>query len=313
MSPKEKHFPTVVIPFEPDCLTEHCQDVCVYLRPETNGVQVESAMMRTIQADEFYRNNVKLAYLANLPGEFIGRRKVVEHHYRLKIHFSLKGRQLFTDYMKEAFSRHFGIPFEKAEILGSFEALRKLGMTRDELFNIWVEPKDILHLNGQTIKHFDGHYVVNYDIPAILMKNKNSTDIAAMILRTKLGPESIHQLIEDMIKALKEGHFLHGTKSIPRVFHFSKSPFEQILDCIGFLYDENGSHVSLRKIHFYRYLLEKGISPLEIRKILEYPIFGFEDEEGRYYEETIYAATYGMGYEEAWEKFITAKRQILLD
>lgn len=313
MSPHVKNYPTVVIPFDPECQTEHCQDVCVYLRPESNGVQVESAMMRTIQANPTYRENVKLVYLANLPGEFIGRRKVIEHHYRLKILFSMKGKKLFTDYMKKAFSEYFDEPFEDAEILGSFEAIRKHGFSRDDLFNIWVDQKEIFHLNGQTIKHFNGLYIVNYDIPAILKKNKANTDVAAMILRTRLGPDSIHRLTKDMIEALKERDFLQGTKSITRVFHFSRSPFEQILDCTGFLYNSEGSHVELRKIHFYRYLVEKGVSSLTIRKFLEYPLFGFEDAEGNYFEDTIYAVTHGMGYEEAYKKFLEAKTQILLD
>ncbi|MCF7939893.1 MAG: hypothetical protein K9L68_14970 [Spirochaetales bacterium] len=313
MSGHVKDFPTVVIPFESSCESETCQDVCVYLRPETNGVQVESTMMRTIQATPLYRENVKLVYLANLPGEFISRRRIIEHHYRLKILFAKKGKRLFTEYMRREFSRYFKTDFEEARILGSFEAMKKLGFSREDLFNIWVDKKEILHLNGQTIKHFGEYYIINYDIPALLLKNRTNTDVAVMILRTTLGPKTVHTLMMDMVDALKRSGYLHESDNFTRVFHFSRSPFEQILDSIGFLYDAEGSHVALRKIRFYNYLLKKGIDALTIRKFLEYPVFGFENEKGRYFEETIYAATYGLGYEDAFRKLQTAKTQVLLD
>ncbi|HDQ15172.1 MAG TPA: hypothetical protein ENN41_10205 [Sediminispirochaeta sp.] len=313
MSDHFKYYPTVVIPFNPQCDSDLCQDTCVYLRPETNGVEVESAMMRTIQSSPVYRDNVQLVYLANLPGEFIGRRRIIEHHYHLKLMFAKRGKRLFTDYMKREFSRYFGTPFESARIYGSFEAMKRLGYSREDLFHMWVPAKEILHLNGQTIKRVDDIFIVNYDIPAILLKDRSNTDVAVMILRTRLGPESIHSLMMETVDTLRQRGMLRKSQTFTRIFHFSRSPFEQILDGVGFLYSENGSHIPLRKIHFFRYLLERGIDAKTIRKILVYPIFGFEDEKSGYYEQTIYAASYGMGYEEAYQKLLSAKAQVLLE
>jgi len=284
----------------------------VYLRPETNGIEVESVMMRTIQSSSFYREKVQLVYLANLPGSFIGKKRAIEKHYHLKIMFAKRGGKLFTAYMKHQFSEFFGIPFEKASIWGAFEALRHMGYSRTGLFNIWVPHNELLSLNGQTIKRVGDQFIVNYDIPAILMKNRDDTDMAVMILRTDLGPESIYQLMMNMVDSLKNQGLLSDGEAFTRVFHFSRSPFEQILDGIGFIYNQDGNHIDLNSINFYTYLLERGISPGEIEKILKYPIFCFQDPENGYYEKTIYTATYGMGYDEAYKKLILSEGQVLL-
>lgn len=290
-----------------------CQDVCVYLRPEANGIQVESTMMRTIHTNSYYRENVRLVYLANIPGEFIAKHRIIEQHYRLKLTFAKYGRRLFTAYMQQEFSRYFGISFEEAEILGSFEAMKRLHYSREQLFNLWVPSKDILHINGQTIKRVDGLYIINYDIPAILLKNKMNTDVAVMILRTRLGPDSMHTLMMYMIDRLKQDGLLKKEEAFTRVFHYSRSPFEQILDGIGFLYRNDGQHIPLTDIQFYSYLLEHGLSAKEIQQILRYPIFSFSNGSGGLMEQTVYAASYGMDYEAAYQALLSAKAQILLD
>ncbi|MFO7730617.1 MAG: hypothetical protein R6V86_07615 [Spirochaetia bacterium] len=313
MSTQQVRSPTVVIPFDSECKTELCQDVCVYLRPEANGIQVESAMMRTISTNPRYNENVKLVYLANIPGEFIAKHRIIEQHYRLKISFAKQGKRLFTDYMQQEFSRYYKVSFEEAEILGAFEAMKRLHYTREGLFNLWVPAEDVLHLNGQTIKRVKDLFIVNYDIPAILFKNRTSTDIAVMILRTRLGPGNIHSLMEDMVERLKVGGLLQQSEAFTRVFHFSRSPFEQILDGIGFLYQRDGTHIPLQEIQFYHYLLQQGMSPTEIQQVLHYPIFGFSSEKGKLKEQTVYAASYGMDYKRAYQMLLSAKAQILLD
>jgi len=313
MSKVQVRRPTVVVPLDTECRTEVCQDVCVYLRPEANGIHVESTMMRTIQNTPRYRDNVKLVYLANIPGDFIAKHRIIEQHYRLKLSFAKHGKRLFTSYMQKEFSRYFKVPFEEANILGSFEAMKRLHYSREELFDVWVPAKDILHLTGQTIKRVGEMFIVNYDIPAILQKNRTSTDIAVMILRTKLGPESIHSLMMDMVDRLKADGLLQQSQAFTRVFHFSRSPFEQILDGIGFLYNRDGSHIPLTEIQFYQFLQQQGMNSTEILKTLHYPIFSFSNGKGNLIEQTVYAASYGMNYKNAYETLLSAKAQILLD
>src|SRR6056297_2481905 len=300
MSTQQVRIPTVVIPFDSECRTELCQDVCVYLRPEANGIQVESAMMRTISTNPQYNENVRLVYLANMPGEFIAKHRIIEQHYRLKISFAKQGKRLFTEYMQREFSRYYKVSFEEAEILGAFEAMKRLHYTREGLFNLWVPAEDVFHLNGQTIKRVKDLFIVNYDIPA-------------MILRTRLGPGSIHSLMEDMVERFKADGLLQRSEAFTRVFHFSRSPFEQILDGIGFLYKSDGTHIPLQDILFYNYLLQQGMSHADIQQILRYPIFGFPNGKGGLKEQTVYAASYGMDYKRAYQMLLSAKAQILLD
>jgi hypothetical protein len=304
--------PTVVVPFDLECRSEHCNDIFIYLRPETNGIEVESVMMRTLSRSAKYHDRVRLVYLANLPGDFIDAHHIIEEHYRLKLAFTKQGKKLFTPYMQREFSRYFQVPFEEARILGGYEAMKQLRYTREQLFRLWVPQRDIFHINGQTIKKTGDIYIINYDIPAILRKNSRATDIAAMVLRTSLPFGEMAEMITDITDALRTEGILDEQEAFSRVFHYSKGPFEQILDAIGFLYRSNGSHIPIDTVNFYRFLRGKGLSDYEIRQILHYPIMSFSNYRKPYYEETIYAATYGCDYESAYQILCKARGQVIL-
>lgn len=314
MGHSKVRLPTVVVPFDTDCRTSRCQDVFLYLRPEANGIKVESVMMRTLRRRPQYKDQVKIAYLANLPGDFIVKNRIIEEHYRLKLLFTKRGKRIFTPYMRREFSRYFGVPFEKARIYGAFDAMKRLGYTREELFHLWVPKQEIFHLNGQTIKRIgEDTFVINYDIPGILNKNNRATDVAVMILRTSFDPKELQRMIMDMVEELRKEGILDNTKGYSRVFHYSKGPFEQILDAVGFLYDSEGNHISLKNVHFYNFLLEKGLQSSEVSEILKNPIFLFEGNGSGDYEETIYTATYEENYEEAYHTLLASKAQVILE
>ena len=313
MGPTKVRLPTVVIPFTSNCRTSDCQDVFLYLRPETNGIQVESAMMRVLRQRPEYKEQVRIAYMANLPGDFIAKHRIIEEHYRLKLLFTKRGKQLFTPYMKREFSRYFGVPFEKAKIYGAFEAMKRMGYTREELFRLWVPLKDVFHINGQTIKRLGDVYIINYDIPGILNKNTYATDIAVMIFRTSFGPAELQHMITDIVEELRSEEIIGESREYSRVFHYSKGPFEQILDAVGFLYDSQGNNIPLEEIHFYNYLRGRGLLSHEISRVLNNPIFLFENGNGKTYEETIYAATFEKSYEEAYRTLISTKAQVILE
>jgi hypothetical protein len=312
LGPTKVRLPTVVIPFETGCRTDKCQDIFLYLRPETNGIRVESVMMRAISSRAQYKDKVKIVYLANLPGDFIAKHRIIEEHYRLKLLFTKRGKQLFTPYMKREFSRYFNVSFEDAEIYGAFEAMKLLGYDREELFRLWVPKQDIFHINGQTIKRYGEVFIINYDIPGILNKNSDATDVAVMILRTTFGPQELHTMIMDIVEEMRKEDILDNSKGYSRVFHYSKGPFEQILDALGFLYDSDGTHIPLFQIHFYSYLLDRGLDGKEIERILQYPIFRFANGKTRPYEETIYAATFEKDYDTAFEVLRSTKAQVII-
>ena len=77
MSSTQKDLPTVVLPLSGECDRPHCQDIFVYLRPESNGIVVESAIMRAISRRKEMEERIRLVYLANLPGGFLSRSRVI--------------------------------------------------------------------------------------------------------------------------------------------------------------------------------------------------------------------------------------------
>ena len=304
--------PTIVVPFTGVCESSLCQDVFVYLRPESNGIAVESALMKGVSKIPDWQNNVNLVYLANLPGDFLNKKGVMEEHYQTRIKFARKGKSIFTPYMGKVFSDHYKVDFEKAEIIGSYNALSVLGLNEDELFKLWVDVEDMLVVNGQTIKSIGDYFVVNSDIPAILHKNNSKTDIAVMIFRTVFWGRDFYNVILNMTKVLLEEGILCAESQFSHVFHYSKGPFEQILDAVGFLYDSRGNHLPLQNIRFYNFLLEKGLTQKAITHFIRQPLFQFRNDEGNIEEKSIFHITKDLSYDESWKILKSATAQVLL-
>ena len=278
----------------------------MYLRPETNGVLTESTLLNVLRKNRVYAEHAPVVYLANLPGEFLVSRHIIEDHYRCKIDFARRGGALFTPSMIKRFEDRFNVPFETAEVLGAYQFIEKTGMDEERLFRVWVDNRNFAVLNGQTIKRLDDVFVVNYDIPALLHKNNRNTDIAVFLLRSTLTPEEFRYMIRDMETSLIDVGVLDRGTPPSRAFHYSKGPFEQILDALGFLYRQDCSHVPLESLCFSRFLLNRGISKESILNILDNPIRPLRYPDGKEAENNIFTFTAGMDYE-------TARRSVWWD
>ena len=311
MTEPKSRLPTVIIPYPGPCSEKVCHDVFVYLRPETNGVEVESTIMRTIRGSEEYRKSASLVYLANIPGDFITQKKIVEDHYRLQLYFATRGKAAFTETMKRRFAEYFDEDFEGAPVYGAFEAMRVLDMTYDDLFRLYVPDSDLMQVNGQSVKRYKGLYIVNYDIPAILHKNNTRTDIAVMIFRTDFQYDKIHRMADDMADALIDSGTLHPGKALSRVFHYSKGPFDQIRDAIGYLYAEGGRHEPLKKIAFARFLIDRGVKMHQVLGLIRNPLCTFAAGDGSE-EADVFTYTADNTFEEAYAKFERILSQYLL-
>ncbi len=308
----QTRLPTVIVPYVWPPAGASREDVFVYLRPETNGVRVESLLLGTIRTDPRYREKISIAYLANIPGDFIAANRIVEEHYADRLYFTMNGKESFTPSMRRRFEAHFGLPFDAAEIDGAFEAMRKRGWTSEELFELRVEEKDFCFINGQSVKHVDGLYLINYDIPAILHKNHASTDVAVMIFRLSLEAGEFPELLEDIRAALVSGEVLSPETPLSHAVHYSKSPFEQILDAKGYLYGRDGKRPPFESIRYANWLIEHGLSVEVIHGLLRNPICVFDDPVQGEIEEHLFIYTAGDGYEEAHRKLGRAKAQLLL-
>ncbi len=292
-------LPTVIIPYVGSTDSDQPRDIFVYLRPETNGVLVESTLLQVVEGSKQYRDKVELVYLANIPGEFIVNNGIIENRNRYKMPFAREGGALFTDRMKERFERYFLDSFSESRVVGAFDALDMLDLDEEELFNIRVPLAHVFNVNCQTVKKIQDIYVVNYDIPALIHKNSNKTDIAVMLFRSTQSNSEFHQMIEEMATSLREGGILGDVSRIGRAFHYTKGPFEQILDARGHLYNPDGSHVSLYHMQFCSFLRAKGILCSEVDKTLDNPIMEFRADNGEIREECLYIYSQDASYQEA--------------
>jgi hypothetical protein len=214
--------------------------------------------------------------------------------------------------MRRDFETYFKRPFHQAEIVGSFEALRRLKWTPEQLFELWVPPEDVLVTSGQSVKRFRDLFIVNYDIPALVQKNAQGTDIAVMLFRTSLGYEQFALIFKQMEQVLREAKILAEGVPVDRVFHYSKGPFEQILDGRDYLYSPSGVPIPCEELSFATYLLQQGIPKETIRGVIEHPIVRYYDETGTLRENSIYLYTRGDTYPKAQEKFLHLVAQVLV-
>lgn len=297
---KSDKEPKVLFPYpgperHPDSL-----DVFVYLRPETNGVEVESTVLSVIKHCDEYRSALNLIYLANIPGSWIVENHVVEHHYELRLFFAVHGGAAFSDEMRGQFESYFKTSFQESNVIGAFEALRALELSPDELFEIWVDSKDVMRIAGQVVKRVGTRWIVNYDIPALLHKNNASTDIAVMIFRTWAGYQHFFGLADRMRRALVEQGVLRRGMPTARAVHISRSPFEQLVDTRDYLIEPNGNRPGVEASSFAEYLKSRGVSREAVDGLVEHPICTFESADGSHRGDSLLDACEGFSYSEAW-------------
>lgn len=309
MKSDELGLPTIIVPY-PGAAEAGSQDIFMYLRPETNGVLAESTILKVVKAANSGEHRMDLVFLANFPGEFIAENHVVEQYYALKLHFAVMGRSVFTENMRQRFSQWFGVSFDEAEVIGAFRALELLGKEPEELFDTWVPEQDVCLINGQCIKKIAGWYVVNYDIPALIHKNSKNTDIAVMVFRGKVDYETVKGLVKDMHKALCDAGILNPQFDAARAFHYSKGPFEQILDGIAYLSVDRKMRLKLSDFTYANWLLERGVGPSDICRVLLNPIVEVQTPDGKVSEVNFLHYTLFDDYETAFAKFRTIIHQV---
>ncbi len=286
------------------------QDIPLYLRPESNGDKVESTIVRYLRDSPHSDDRISVVYLANLPGDFVLARSIVTEHYALRIRFAREGKCLFTPHMQREFERFFSASFAQAEILGSFEACARLRMDGEELFAVRVPETDYTTILGQSVKRIGTLFVVNYDIPAVLHKHNEHTDIFAMLVRTTLGYEEFARIVAGIGQALLNEGIVSGGKPISRVFHYSKGPFEQILDGIGYIYLSTGEHVPYARMSFLHYLTVRGHREDAIIHAVRNPLVEIRDPDGIPREADLFGYTRGCSYPQAAARYTRVIRSL---
>lgn len=301
--------PSLLVPYAGPDASGNNFDVYMYLRPETNGVLTESVIMKTIVSDSRWKESVKLVYLVNYPGDFIQTRHLIEHHYRLKITFARHGGRAFTPGMRSEFERKFRQDFQEEKVMGAFEALEYTGLDEESLFGYRVHDDDMLISLGQNIKPYGDIWIVNYDIPAILHRNTFKTDIAVMVFRVNLEWMEFNKLVDMMSRHMVEAGVLTPDTAPSRAFHHSKSPWEQLLDGIDYLWgiDVSGGGAE-DDISFGAFMMSRGYTRNQLRDAIRRPLIIYEDNAGNKREGNIFELSSGMNYrdaEEAWKRVVS--------
>ncbi|MCK5736305.1 MAG: hypothetical protein KAH21_07485 [Spirochaetaceae bacterium] len=257
-------------------------------------------MMKTIVSNSSWKDAVKLVYLANYPGDFIQTRHLVEHHYKVKVLFAKKGGKVFTSGMRRDFEEKFQVDFNAEKVLGAFDALNHTGLDEEELFKFRVGEEDMMVTLGQNVKRRGDIWVVNYDIPAILHRNTFNTDIAVMVFRVSLSWQEFRELVALMSSHLVESGVLGSNTPPSRAFHYSKSPWEQLLDGIDYLWGVDISDGGAEDdISFGAYMMSRGYSRQELKDVIRRPLVLYRDEEGNNRERNMFELSSGMNYPEA--------------
>ncbi len=290
--------PSVLVPYSGPDSSGSTTDTFIYLRPETNGVATESAIMRVIYEYPRHSSSIKMVYFANYPGSYIKHKHIIEHHYSHKLNFTKSGKKAFTDQMKKCFENFYHTEFSSAEIIGAYDAMKKFGIDEEELFNLWVDKDDFFSIYGNTIKKYKDTYIINYDIPALLHRKYLTSDIAVMVFRLTLQWEEFRSIIDRMQVSLREKGIIDSRHPLARVFHFTRSPFEQILDGLEYLYNSNNKDPL--NISFYKFLIEKGLDEDIILSFIKNPVIRYKTENG-VKEDSVFEKAEGMNYEEAFD------------
>ena len=288
--------PDILIPYKGPDSSGDTTDIYIYLRPEANGINTESSIMKVIHSYSGNRDSLELVYFANYPGIFIKSKHLIEHHYSHKLKAAEEGKKIFTANMRKCFEEHFHTDFYEAEILGAYDALKKFSMNEEELFNLWVGKNDFCSIYGHTIKKYKDTYIINYDIPALLHRKYLHDDIAVMVFRTSIPWSDFRTMLKEMRDELHKKKIIDQRHPPERVFHCTRGPFEQILDGLEYLY--NSEKKDPMNISFFKYLQEKNFSRRKIYFLLKNPVICYK-ENGEENENSIYEATEGMSYHNA--------------
>lgn len=304
--------PTILLDYSGVDEGSDVEDIFVYVRPETNNVQIESRLLRVIKHCPAYRDGIDLVYMANLPGEYILERHIVERHYAHKLFFAVHGAAAFTPEMRDEYERTTRSPFRSDCVLGGYQALKALAMTPEELFGTWVDDDSIITVSGLTLKRIENYWVIGYDIPALLHKNTRNTDIAVMLFRSRVGYPYFVELVERMYEEIMDDGLVDSRIPRSRLFHYSRSPFEQILDGTGYLVRSDGSPAQIDDLTFARYLEQRGVPGRCIRGLLRHPMFLWRRPGGELREHDIYGETEHLSYPNALARFEEAVGQRLL-
>lgn len=240
----------------------------VYVRPETNTVLYERAILAAIR-----RRGDEVIHLANLNGGLFLRDRILEDHYATQLRFARDPRRELERWppVADLLEHRFGASLERLELAGAFEALTRLGLSEEELFESIVPEPEMLAAYGQQFKRVGGLVVANPSLPAVLKRYTPAANVFVVVVRSQDHPLDFHASLNSAIHAeitsrtetpLVDGERLGSVpwpERIRRTYHISRSHFMAMLDMSDFVYLSESERLEVTRTPLGKSLLAEGI------------------------------------------------------
>jgi hypothetical protein len=244
----------------------------VYVRPETNSVLYERAIAAAIR-----RRGDQVVYLANLGGGLILQDGILRGHYATQLRFAEDPQRELASYPEIArrLDRHFGASPGKLRLLGAFEAVARIGMSEEELFEAFVPQAEILACWGQQFKRIAGAVVANPGLPAVLKRCGPGANLFVAAVRSAEGsPQyfaSLNRAIYEEVCSHKETPLVDGdllgsvrwSERVRRTYHISRTDLMAMFDMADFVYLDAGRRLEVAETPLGRSLLAEGVLTAE--------------------------------------------------
>lgn len=297
--------PDVLIPYNKN-YNNLLPSVVIYVRPQTNLLKYETAILTAVQKFG------DVTYLANINGRIFCRDFLVAQHYSTEYYFAVYAKKAIAQFpeMIDEFEKHFNVSFNDAKIISAFDAPHFLGITPDELFDIFTDERDFKLFYGQTIKRINGYYIVNYDLPSIMGCYTPESNIFVVAVQLHSLNLDLHELNYGLFESLKNNiatpiidehkYTQHEWKEkVKRTYHISKGHINAIFDMTDFIFVNENEHLKIEETPFGRYIIEKKIMDAEdLNKLKYFNLAYLKQNDGSKKLLSIKEAAIGMTFDE---------------
>lgn len=269
----------------------------IYVRPETNRILYERAIIMGVKPF------ASVIYMANLGGNLFESGSLIEQHYSSQFRFAFGGKSEVAKYpeMVEMFEKHFKTDFLNANIIGAFDAIKILNTSAEKLFQTFVTDDKFLAMYGQTIKLIDGYYIINYDMPALVEKHSEKSNVFVMGIAIKgdIAFQDINHAIFDNMRANDSTPLIDEKKlerlawyeKMRRTYHFSRNHVMAMFDMRDFIFSSEKKNIDFVQTPLGNAIISAEVASEEdLIALKKDPLVYLEDEKGRHLVNIVEAA-----------------------
>ena len=270
-SPRLRRAPDLLVRYPPEedgfaSGAKAASYAVVYVRPETNTVLYERAIVAAIRG-----RGEEVIYLANLGGALIQQDGILKEHYPSQLLFASDPRAQAARYPEigERLELHFGAPIESLPLVGAFAAAART--SAEELFESFVPPPDFLTCWGQQFKRVGGAVVANPGLPAVLNRYTLQANVFVVVVRSADDSpgffSSLNRAIYREISSRAETPLVDGERlgAVPwpervrRTYHLSRTHLMAMFDMADLVYLAEGRRLAIAETPLGKSLRAQGM------------------------------------------------------